>query len=116
MLQPAEIALADFHWLPQQPVFKNGKKENRPIIIKITNSSEKHFIYSSLKYLKPYNSKRKLQSLQPHYWASAETFARRNKITVPIYKAARLQKKTTMWRAEKGHYKLYVDNAKVELS
>ena len=67
VMQPAEIALTYFHRLPQQPVLKNGKKVNRPIVIKVTNSSDKHFIFSSLKNLKPNNSKRKLQSLQPHY-------------------------------------------------
>ena len=45
IMQPAEIALADFHSLPQQPVFKNGKKVNWPIIIKVANSSDKHLIF-----------------------------------------------------------------------
>ena len=66
IMQSIEIALADFHRLKHQPVFKNGKRVNRPIIIKVTNSFDKHFMFSSLKNSKSYNSKRKLHSLQPH--------------------------------------------------
>ena len=52
IMQPPEIAIADFHRFPQQLVFKNGKKINRPIIIKVGNSSDKYFIFSSLKKFK----------------------------------------------------------------
>ena len=34
---------------------------------------------------------------------------------MPFLKSARLQKKSTQWRAEQGHYVLYVNNKKVNL-
>jgi len=36
-------------------------------------------------------------------------------ISRDAFKAARAQKQKTSWRAEKGHYCLYVVNVKVEL-
>ena len=56
---PSNIALADYHRLPQQPVMKDGVKINRPIIIKLTNAADKHLIFSSLKHLKAHSNKRR---------------------------------------------------------
>ena len=53
---PEAIKLSDVHRLPQHPVFKTaGGKVTRPIIIKLTNSNDKHLIFQSLKNLKTYN-------------------------------------------------------------
>ena len=64
---PSNIALADFHRLPQLPVKKDGVKINRPIIIKLTNAADKHLIFSSLKHLKAHNNKRRSQFMKPQY-------------------------------------------------
>ena len=47
---PETIKLADVHRLPQHPVFNTaGGKVTRPIIIKLTNSNDKHLIFPILK-------------------------------------------------------------------
>ena len=51
----------------QHPVQKNGKKIQRPIIIKLTNVFEKPLIYKSLKNLKLYNNKLNLKLKLPGY-------------------------------------------------
>ena len=43
------IKFADIHCMSQHPVLKNGKKIQRPIIIKLTNLFDKQLIYKSLK-------------------------------------------------------------------
>ena len=43
------IKFADIHRMPKQPVLKNGKKIQRPIIIKFTNLFDKQLIYKSFK-------------------------------------------------------------------
>ena len=54
---PEAIKLADIHGLLQHPVLNPaGGKVTHPIIIKLTNSSDKHLIFQSLKNL---NSLRK---------------------------------------------------------
>ena len=43
------IKFADIHRMPKQPVLKNGKKIQRPIIVKLTNLFDKQLIYKSKK-------------------------------------------------------------------
>ena len=45
------LPLADYHRLPQQPIFKFGRKTTRPIIIKLTNAEVKRKIFGNLKNL-----------------------------------------------------------------
>ena len=59
------LPLADYHRLPQQPIFKFGRKTTRPIIIKLTNAADKRKIFGNLKYLKSYNESRKALNLNP---------------------------------------------------
>ena len=114
---PSNIALADFHRLPQQPVMKDGVKVNRPIIIKLTNAADKHLIFSSLKHLKAHNNKRRSQFVKPQYITEhlPKPFQKERKLLLPAFKAARQQKKKTNWIAENGHYNLYINNIKYEL-
>ena len=56
---PMTIQLADYHRLPQTPVYKNGNRVNRPIILKLTNAADKRRIFNDVKNLKSYNEKRK---------------------------------------------------------
>ena len=41
---PLTISVANYHSLPQQPFFRNNHKVHRPIIIKLTNSTDKKLI------------------------------------------------------------------------
>ena len=47
--EPSSIVLADYHRLPQHPIYRNGEKVNRPIIIKLTNLNDKRSIFCRLK-------------------------------------------------------------------
>ena len=58
ILDPTAIELADYHRLPQRPLFKNGRV-NRPIIMKLTNAADKRHIFNNLKNLKSCNENRK---------------------------------------------------------
>ena len=64
---PLTISLVDYHRLPQQPTFRNNHKVHRPIIIKLTNSTDKKLIYTKLKSLIKYNEIRKSFDKKPHY-------------------------------------------------
>ena len=43
------ISLADYHHLPQQPIFRNNHKAHRPITSKLTNSTDRKLIFTKLK-------------------------------------------------------------------
>ena len=112
---PSAIMLADYHRLPQHPVLKNGIKVNRPIIIKLTNSNDKRLIISSLKNLKQFNNARKLNKQNFTYITEhlPQQFQLECKALLPAFKEAKALKKKISWRAENGHYCLYIDNVKV---
>ena len=42
-------------------------------------------------------------------------FQEERKLLMPYFKKAKSLKKKTIWRAENGHYYLYVDNVKVDI-
>ena len=48
---PKTTSFADYHCLPQQPIFKNYHKAHRPIIIESTNLIDKRLILTKLKNL-----------------------------------------------------------------
>ena len=56
---PMAIQSADYPRLPQRLLFKNGKRLNRSIIMKLTNAADKRHIFNNLKKLKSYNENRK---------------------------------------------------------
>ena len=53
------INLVDYHRLPQRPVFNGKTRQNRPIIKKLTNATDKGRIFAGLKNLKAYNEARR---------------------------------------------------------
>ena len=114
---PSQITLADYHRLPQQPTYKNKVKINRPIVIKVTNASDKNLIFSNLKNLKAHNDRRRLQSLRSQYVTEhlPKSFQEERKSLLPAFKEARSQNKKNTWRAEKGHHNLYIDGKKFDL-
>jgi len=54
-IDPAQLHPVDLHRLPQRPVYKDGIKSTRPIIVKFSSVYEKLIIYNHLKHLKTYN-------------------------------------------------------------
>ena len=113
---PSTISLADYHRLPQQPIFRNNHKVHRPIIIKLTNSTDKKLIFTEQKNLKKYNEIRKSVDKKPHYITEhlPKQFQQERKALLPQFKEDKPRKKKVSWRAENGHYCLYVNNVKVD--
>ena len=65
---PTLIPLADYHRLPQRPIYdRTGAKIMRPIIIKLTNPSDKCKIYNNVKNLKAFNEERRINKLSSVY-------------------------------------------------
>ena len=112
---PSTIFLADYHRLPQQPIFRNNRKVHRPIIIKLTNSTDKRLSFTKLKNLKKYNEIKKSVDKQPHYITEhlPKQFQQERKAVLSQFKEAKRMKKKVSWRAENCHYCLYVNNVKV---
>ena len=54
-LDPNSISLVDCHRLSYRPIFKQGQKITRSIIIKLTNAFDKSVIFNSASNLKKYN-------------------------------------------------------------
>ena len=68
---PKSLPLVNYYRLPQQPIFKFGRKTIRPIIIVLTNAADKQKIFGNLKNLKSY---RKSLNLNPLF--SQNTYPR----------------------------------------
>ena len=114
---PMAIQLADYHRLPQRPLFKDGVRVNRPIIIKLMNAADKRHIFANVKHLKSYNQNKKMLNHSMVYITDhlPKLFQEERKLLMPYFKKANSLKKKTIWRAENGHYYLYVDNVKVDI-
>ena len=110
--------LTGYHWLPQQPVYRNNCKVNRPIIVKLCNSNDKRLFFSKLKNLKQYNESRKTRYLKPHYITDhlPKLFQQECKSLLPYFKQARQMQQKTIWRADNDHYCLFVNGVKVILT
>ena len=52
---PEKIIMADYHRLPQRPIFNARKRICSPVIIKFINAADKHTVFSHVKNLKRYN-------------------------------------------------------------
>ena len=112
--EPRTIELIDCHRLTQSPIFKNNIKVNRPVIIKLAKEIDRRIIFSKLKNLKHYNEARKSQNKRPHYITEhlPKQFQVEGKALLPHFKEARRLNKKTSWKAENGHYNLYIENVK----
>ena len=115
---PLTTPLADYHRLPQRPVFRDGRKVTQPIIIELTTAPDKKRIFSSLKNITDYNERRRTQNHRTKYVTNhlSKSFQEEQKLLLPQFKKARKLNQKTVWRAENGHYNLYVNDTKVELS
>ena len=87
------------------------ERVNRPIVMKLTNAAEKRHIFNNLKNLKGYNENRKKLNQSMIYITDhlPELFQEERKLLMPYFKKAKSLKQKTTWRAENGHYFLYVE-------
>ena len=112
-LDPSSIKIIDIHGLPQRPIFKNGVKTTRPIIIKVNTIFDKRLVFASAKHLKSYNANQENDSkvyITEHLPA---TFLKQRKQLLPNFKEAKQLKKKTTWRILNDDYCLFVDGVKV---
>ena len=124
---PMEIPIADIHRLPQRPIYVNGKRKCRPIIVKLTCAMDKSKIFRSAKNLKDYNTNRASSSSDddnltrpknlPAYITDhlPKEFLAQKRARIPKFLAAKRTGSKTSWRIEDGCYNLYVDGIKAEL-
>ena len=114
--EPRTMEYIDCHRLPQRPIFKNNIKVNRPVIKKLAKEIDRRIIFSKLKNLKYYNEARKSQNKRLHYITEdlPKQFQVERKVLLPHFKGARRLNKKTSWKAENGHYNLYIDNVKFQ--
>ena len=112
----SSILLSDCHRLPLRPILRGGIKTDRPLIIKLTNTADKHLILSKLKFLKTHNESRRLNQTKKYQYITEhlpKQFQEERQLLLPKFKEARRLKQNTSWRVEKGHYTLYIDDVKV---
>ena len=64
-LDTEKITLVDIHRLSQHQITKNGKRVTRPIIIKLANAMDKHYIMKNVKHLKTYNESLNQTTFEP---------------------------------------------------
>ena len=99
--------------MPQHPVLRNGKKIQRPIIIKLTNFFDKQLIYKSLKNQKLYNNELNLKPKLPGYiyvtdHLPSEMLQQKKKL-LPLFNKARQEGKRASWKVVADKYRLYID-------
>ena len=78
---------------------------------------DKRRIFTNLHNLKPYNQQRRLSQQSAVYVTEhlPKQFQEERKQLLPRFKEAKRLSKKTFWKAEDGHYALYIDNIKVKL-
>ena len=113
------IKFTDIHRMPKQPVLKNGKKIQRPIIVKLTYLFDKQLIYKSLKNLKLYNNELNLKPRFPGYiyvtdHLPIEMLQQKNKLLL-LFNKARQEGKRTSWKVVADEYRLYIDGINVNV-
>ena len=118
-LNPTSLFFVDFHRLPQKPVFKNGKKTTRPIIVKFGSVFDKKRVMDSMVNLKKYNADRHHNDpnnrsvyVTDHL---PKSFYLQKKALMPVFKEARRLGQSTKWAIEDGDYCLYANNVKISM-
>ena len=120
IIDPSSIHVIDIHRLPQHPVYKNGTKHTRPILVKLNSVFDKRAIFSSIKNLQTYNTTLSCQDDSPIqsrrvYITEHLPVAfidQRNRL-LPTFKKAKLLKKNTSWRFVGGDYCLFINGVKI---
>ena len=113
-----ELPLVDIHRLPQRPIYSDKGRVNRPIIIKLYNSDDKHWLFSRLKFLKSYNDTRYAENREAKPVFVTEhlpkSYYEQKKALMPLFKKARNENKKTSWAVINGDYSLLVDGVRVK--
>ena len=113
------IKFADIHRMPKQPVLKNGKKIQLPIIIKLTNLFGKQLIYKSLKNLKLYNNELNLKPRFSGYIYITDhlpiEMLQQKKKLLSLFNKARQEGKRTSWKIVADEYRIYIDGINVNV-
>ena len=112
-----KISLADVHRLPQHTVSKHGKRITRPIIAKLTSSTDKNLIMRSLKNLREHNLQRKTEHGDSAEYVYVTNhlpieLQKQKKRLLPVFKAARKDGKKATWKIENSSCNLYIDNVR----
>ena len=85
----------------------------RPIIIQLTNSSDKHLIFQSLKTFETNNELLNLKPMLPGYVYVTEHLPQELKIQkqklLPHYNEAKRSGKKVFWKTSAGMYCLYLE-------
>ena len=116
--EPAQIAIADIYHLPQRPIFRHGRKVNRPIIVKLVHTNDKSLLFRQLKNLITFNEERRRNNKGPAYLTDhlSEVFFCHKKLLMPQFKRARENNRKAYGKAENGEYVLYVDEKKLTVN
>ena len=121
---PSDVKIVDIHRLPQHPVFKNGIKQTRPVIIKLNSLFDKKTTFLCVKHLKSYNASQSATNVSIDHLRTRPTaiyvtdhllaaFLPQRQRLLPFYKQAKLSKKKTPWRIVGNDYCLFIDGLKV---
>ena len=69
-----DLNYIDCHRLPQRPIFKEGQKVTRPIILKLANAFDKRLIFKAASKLKNYNMQDSRHSLSSNEKTSKSVY------------------------------------------
>ena len=114
------LSLVDCHRLPQQPIFKQGQKVTKPIILKLANAFDKRLILKAVSKLKKYNMQDLGHSLSTNEKTSKPVYItehlphllyQQKKKLLPLFKDAKNKKEPTKWAID-GNYCLYIKDVK----
>ena len=113
---PTMINVVDYHRLSQRPVFNGKTRQNRPIIIKLTNATDKGRIFAGLKNLKAYNEARRKLNQGSTYVTEhlPKKFQDERKLLLPFFNETRKRNQRAQWKPVNGHYALFIGVHKVD--
>ena len=93
------LSLVDCHRLRQRPIFKQGQKVTRPIILKLANAFDKRLILKTVSKLKKYNIQDSGHSLSSNEKTSKSVYItehlphllyQQKKKLLPLFKEAKI--------------------------
>ena len=105
--------------MPKLTVLKNGKKIQRPIIIKLTNLFEKQLTWKYLNNLKLYNNELNVKPrLRGYIYVTdhlpIEMLQQKKKL-LPLFNKARQKGKGASWKVVADEYRLYIHGINVTI-
>ena len=115
-----ELPPVDIHRLPQRPIYSDKGRVNSPIIIKLYNNDDKHWLFSRFKFLKSYNDKRYAENREAKPVFVTEPLPKpyyeqkKGSALMPLFKKARNENEKTSWAVINGDFSLLVDGVRVK--